>query len=117
MTPDYKKIYTDLFKKKLPSRYEEFKNVFEKKEFGVLDVIQLNQKFFGCSNIESETFNQKHRSYNETAIKQILRYQKTHKLSNVQLALHFRLSRNTVAKWKKSFPEIVHSKKKSAESI
>ncbi|WP_139422265.1 helix-turn-helix domain-containing protein [Chryseobacterium mulctrae] len=104
MTPDYKRIYTDLLEKKLPSRYHEFKDKLERKDLNTLDIIRINQSIFGSSNSESEAFNQKHRSYNKATILQILDYQKAHKLSNIQLALHFKLSRNTVSKWKKLFP-------------
>lgn len=68
----------------------------------MIDVIEINKKIFGIT-IENEKFNQRHRSYTKAAIFEILLYQQKHQLNNKELALHFKLSRNTVTKWKKLF--------------
>ena len=101
MRPDYKKIYTDILDKKFPEKKSQYMLILQKKELSVLDVIRLNNDIFGVSDSETELFNQKHRSYSETDIIEILEYQKKHRLNNIQLAKHFKLSRNTVSKWKK----------------
>lgn len=44
--------------------------------------------------------NKSHRAYSKEAIYKILEYQKKNCLNNTQLAKHFKLSRNTVTKWK-----------------
>jgi len=100
--PDYKNIYEDILQKKFPHKKDECKALLNKENLSVLNIIELNQRIFGIHK-ESEQFNQKHRSYNRSDILQILDYQKKHKLNNSQLANHFKLSRNTVAKWKKIF--------------
>ncbi|HUH25918.1 MAG TPA: helix-turn-helix domain-containing protein [Flavobacterium sp.] len=51
--------------------------------------------------------NQKYRSYDKATIIEILNYQKKNGLNNTQLANHFKLSRNTVAKWERLFQEVV----------
>lgn len=102
MSPDYKRIFIDILQKKYPHKKEECKTLLNKKKLSVLDIIELNQRIFG-KNKESEQFNQKHRTYNKPDILNILDYQKKHKLNNSQLAKHFKLSRNTVAKWRKMF--------------
>ncbi len=43
------------------------------------------------------------KSYDERYIRYILNYQKTYRLSNVQIALEFKLSRNTIARWRKKY--------------
>lgn len=68
-----------------------------------MEVIKLNQLIFDQINKNAEIVNQRHRSYNIHDIKQILEYQKINKLNNTQLATHYKLSRTTVAKWKKLF--------------
>lgn len=98
--PFYHRIYTDLIIKKYPEKIEECKNILSKKELSFLDIISLNEKIFGNNK---EFDNQRLRSYNEDAIFRILEYQKKHNLNNSQLAIHFKLSRNTVARWKKNF--------------
>ncbi|MGC4128924.1 MAG: helix-turn-helix domain-containing protein [Bergeyella sp.] len=101
--PDYKTIYRDILQKKYPEKKQEcLPLIREKKNLSVLDIIELNIKIFGTS---PETFeeNQKHRSYSKSDILKILDYQKKHNLNNIELARHFKLSRNTVAKWKKMF--------------
>lgn len=101
MKPHYKKIYTDILERKYPDKKNECKVLLGKEHLSVLDVIQLNKQIFGLPNAKTEIFNQKHRSYSQSDIVEILDYQKKNGLNNVQLALHFKLSRNTVAKWKK----------------
>ncbi len=101
MTPQYKKIYTDLIEKKFPYKKEELSAFLDKPILDTIDVIWLNEKLFGKKN----TINQKYRSYGKSDIFKILQYQKKHKLNNMKLAAHFKLSRNTVSKWKKMFPE------------
>ena len=102
-TPDYFQIYTDILDKKYPRKKEECKSILRKNSISVLDIIELDRKIFGNSDKESESFNQRHRSYSKSDILQILDYQKKHKLNNSQVASHFNLSRNTVTKWKKIF--------------
>ena len=103
ITPDYKQIYTDILDKKYPDKKEECKIILEKEQLSTIHIIELNQKIFGVGDKETERFNQKHRSYSKTDILQILDYQNKNKLNNSQLANHFQLSRNTIAKWKKMF--------------
>ena len=41
--------------------------------------------------------------HHKTTILEILQYQKNNNLNNNQLADHFKLSRNTITKWKKIY--------------
>ncbi|KXH85990.1 hypothetical protein [Chryseobacterium kwangjuense] len=99
--PYYKKIYSDILIKKFPERLNEYESILSKEHLSVLDIIQLNRRIFGSQEIFSE--NQKLRSYDDPSILSILKYQKKHELNNTQLAVHFKLSRNTIAKWKRRF--------------
>ena len=101
--PDYETIYADILHKKHPEKKAECFPLLEKENFSVLDIIELNKKIFGIADKETQAENQKHRSYSKSDILSILDYQKKHKLNNIKLARHFGLSRNTVAKWKKTF--------------
>jgi hypothetical protein len=103
-TPDYKKIFNDIINIKFPEKKEICSHLLDKSNLTVLDIIDLNELLFRNSSKENSVFNQKHRSYNETVIYQILEYQKKNRLNNSQLAGHFKLSRNTVTKWKSLFP-------------
>lgn len=58
-------------------------------------------------NTTSPQNSRRHHSYDLASIIDILEYQKKNQLNNIQLANHFKLSRNTVAKWKKSFNDKV----------
>lgn len=99
--PDYKKIYSDLIAKKFPEKAFECRGLLRKNVWSELDIIALNEKIFQSSSKEYEISNKKHRSYKEPAIKDILDYQRKNGLNNSQLAKHFKISRNSVAKWKK----------------
>ncbi|WBV53792.1 helix-turn-helix domain-containing protein [Chryseobacterium gambrini] len=96
--PDYKRIYSDILVAKFPHKISECQTILSKKTISVLDVIKLNTIIFGFFQE-----NQKHRSYDRATIFEILDYQKKNKLNNSQLALHFKLSRSTIAKWRKHF--------------
>ncbi|CAI8771427.1 helix-turn-helix domain-containing protein [Chryseobacterium sp. IT-36CA2] len=99
--PYYKKIYTDILQIKFPEKIDECQSILSKEKLGVLDIIKLNQKIFGIEEISSE--NQRLRSYDDETIIQILEYQKKYKLNNTQLSNHYKLSRNTITKWKSCF--------------
>ncbi|MBP2619501.1 helix-turn-helix domain-containing protein [Chryseobacterium jejuense] len=102
-TPDYKKNYNDMLIIKYPERKEGFQQLLSKSDFSALDIIEINKVLFSRGFEESARFNQRHRSYDLSTIIHILEYQKKNKLNNSQLAKHFKLSRNTVTKWKSHF--------------
>ncbi|MDQ0064389.1 helix-turn-helix domain-containing protein [Chryseobacterium lathyri] len=102
LLPDYKTIYSDIIIKKFPQK-KYCLQLLQKKSLSVVDIMELNGKIFGIPDKETFIANQKHRSYNKTDIFEILNYQKENKLNNNQLAIKFKLSRNTVTKWKKYF--------------
>ncbi|NML72177.1 helix-turn-helix domain-containing protein [Chryseobacterium sp. RP-3-3] len=101
--PDYRRIYTDIICRKYPHKEERCKTLLNKKDLSFLDIIKLNSLIFETKSKETMSFNQRHRSYNESTIIEILKYQKINKLNNTQLANHFKLSRNSIAKWKTLF--------------
>lgn len=101
--PNYKQIYSDIINRKHPHKKDVCKDILMKNEISMLDVIKLNNLIFEAGDKETITFNQQHRSYDENTIIEILDYQSKNELNNTQLANHFNLSRNTVAKWKKYF--------------
>jgi len=99
--PDYKRIYTDIINKKNPEKSEECRNLLVKKELSVMDILELNKKIFGEEDKTKKTNNHRFRSYQKSDILQILDYQRKNNLNNIQLANHFKTSRNTIAKWRK----------------
>lgn len=102
---NYRRLFTDLLLEKYPEKMASCQGLLAKEDLSGLDVIRLNEKIFGKANAGTDTdrSNQKHRSYNKETIYLMLDYQKKQRLNNSQLAAHFKLSRNTVAKWKKLF--------------
>lgn len=101
MIPNYKKIYTDLLDRKYPEKKQLCESILQKAIIESLDVICLNELIFGEKQRTSQKNNQLFKSYDKDTVIKILEHQKRYGLSNVQLATHFKLSRNTVAKWKK----------------
>lgn len=102
-TPNYKMIYEDILEKKYPQKKELCQTILNKIDITVLDILTLENLIFGKSNPKSSIINQRHRAYNKFDILQILDYQKEYQLSNSQLAKQFKLSRNSISKWKKIF--------------
>ncbi|MCJ7935654.1 MAG: helix-turn-helix domain-containing protein [Chryseobacterium sp.] len=100
--PNYKKIFTDIIAAKYPEKMLKCEMLLSKENLSVTDVIQLNEMIFGKNDNPGEN-SQKFRSYDKSTILKILDYQKQNKLSNIQLANHYKLSRNTISKWKKVF--------------
>lgn len=98
--PDYKRIYTDILNIKYPHKKEICKNILSKEELTVIDIIKINEMIFEAST-QTEKCNSQYRSYKESDILYILKYQKDNKLNNTQLANFFKLSRNTIRNWKK----------------
>lgn len=96
--PNYKKIYNDYILKNIPEKLSEFDFFFQKEDISSLDVIKINKIIFGNGGGSI-----KNRSYDKTDILFILNHQKDKNLNNSQLAAHFNLSRNTVARWRKLF--------------
>lgn len=101
--PDYKKIFQDIINKKFPEKKEWYSEISQKQNFSRLDILRINDFIFNTQDEEVEVYNQKLRSYDEHTILYMLDFQKKNYLTNTQLANHFKLSRNTVAKWKKHF--------------
>lgn len=98
--PNYRKIFLDIILYKFPDKLEICKPLLEKKKLTQLDILYLNEYLYPKKNSE---YSSKHKSYDKTTIIEILEYQKIHNLNNSQLAIHFKLSRNSVTKWKKMF--------------
>lgn len=101
MIPNYKKIYTDLLDRKYPEKKQACESILQKTTIESLDVIRLNELIFNKNNKDLLKKNQLFKSYDEHTVINILKYQKENRLNNIQLASHFKLSRNTIAKWKK----------------
>lgn len=104
MGPDYKQIYTDIVEEKFPDKADDFK-IMQKIESidSVMDIITLNKLIFGEPELLMQCGNQKLRSYDQKSIFNILEYQKKNRLNNTETANHFRMSRNTISKWKRIF--------------
>ena len=100
--PNYKKIYEDILLK-YPAKKEQCRTILSKTSFSVKDVITINNIIFPRADQKTQFANQRHRSYDKSSILEILEYQVKNNLNNSELARHFKLSRNTVAKWKKQF--------------
>ncbi|UOU98322.1 hypothetical protein MUU74_17750 [Chryseobacterium daecheongense] len=100
--PNYKKIYRDLVNTRFPEKKVRCTHLFSKKVLTVIDIIELSQILSSESSEDAFEFNQRHRSYDESAISHILKYQREARLSNLQLAKHFGMSRNTISKWRKN---------------
>lgn len=101
--PNYKKIYHDMISKKFPHKETACKSILEKENFTALDILQINILLFDTQKKETEIFNQNHRSYDAESINSILEYQKKNNLNNSQLAYKFKISRNSIIKWKKIY--------------
>lgn len=99
--PDYKRIFSDIIKAKYPEKEKECESILHKKSFTTIDVLKVNNIIFGLR--ENEIFNQKLKGYTYDDIMYILKYQAENRLNNSEISRHFKLSRNTIAQWKKIY--------------
>lgn len=99
--PDYQRIFTDIIDFKYPGKKEVCSPLLKKEILTTLDVLKLNELIFGQETKEVVKFNQSHKVYDKSTIHYILKYQKENKLSDSYIAIQFKLSRCTIAKWKK----------------
>ncbi|MBB6371583.1 helix-turn-helix domain-containing protein [Chryseobacterium shigense] len=104
MGPDYKQIYTDIVEEKFPDKADDLKIIRKLENINsVMDIITLNKLIFGEAGLLIQSESQKLRSYDRKSIFSILEYQKKNRLNNTETANHFRMSRNTISKWKRIF--------------
>lgn len=99
---NYRQIFIDILDSRFPEKKQNCLPLLQKQNLSVIDILNIHKKIFGISK-ETESFNQRHRAYSKSDIFKILDYQKKHRLNNSQLAKHFKISRNTIAKWRKMF--------------
>ena len=97
--PDYTRIYRDLVELKHPCKLERLKQFLKKEALSFFDIINI-EKIINEDQFQS-VFNQQHRSYSREDIKELLNYQKQNKLTDKDLGLQFKISRNTIHSWKK----------------
>ncbi|HAO27926.1 MAG TPA: transposase [Chryseobacterium indologenes] len=105
LQPDYHRIFNDILSKKNPVNKIACLKILEKKDLSALDVIKLNTLIFSYTerNTPSGIGENKHRSYNKTDILYMLDFQKENGYNNSQISLYFRVSRNSIAKWRMIF--------------
>ncbi|WP_413533890.1 helix-turn-helix domain-containing protein [Empedobacter brevis] len=96
--PNYQKIYQDIIERKFPEKIQQTKKLLTK-EMDTLDVIKISE----ILNAKKTTENQKHKSYDLDSIFKILNIQKKNNYTNTFIANEFKISRNTVAKWRKIY--------------
>lgn len=102
--PDYKQIYTDILEEKFPEKLSDAAIRHKLETFhSAYDILKFNQLIFGETEYTVERKNQRLRSYDKESILKILNYQKRNGLTNLQVSHHFKISRNTIAKWKAIF--------------
>lgn len=102
--PNYQKIYSDIITRKYPDKEKKCRSILTKKDLSAMDIIKLNNLIFTKEVMQGTLItNQKHRSYDKQTILQILKYQEENSMNNSELARHFSLSRNSVAKWRRIF--------------
>ncbi|WP_345989982.1 helix-turn-helix domain-containing protein [Chryseobacterium sp. Chry.R1] len=101
--PNYKLIYSEMISEMYPENEKIFLPFFEKDELDMLDVIRIENLISRLNKNTGKEISGRHRSYDKKTILQILDFQKKNNYNNTELARHFKLSRNTIAKWKKLF--------------
>lgn len=100
---NYSEIFKDILDSKYPEKKQECFPLLKKRNLSSIDILKINRKIFLVEETENNSSNNRLRSYNKSDIAAILDFQKKHKLNNSQLANHFKISRNTITKWKKLF--------------
>jgi len=103
--PNYSRIYRDLIVKKFPDKLHGCTVLLSKENLTFFEILRINELLFGKKNKEQESQEQRYRAYDKQTILRIMRYQNQKKLNDKELAVHFKLSRNTIRRWKKVFAD------------
>jgi len=103
--PNYKRIYLDIIKFKYPDKAADCEGILRKKELTNLDVITINNIIFsdGLKEQADGKVRKIFKAYDRNDIFYILDYQKKNNLNNIQISEHFKISRNTITRWKRFF--------------
>ncbi|MBK1895353.1 helix-turn-helix domain-containing protein [Chryseobacterium paridis] len=105
MRPNYSKIYHDMLRLEHPDKLEEPKIKELLKRLNTSDdVLKLNDRLFEQSK-ESSKNNQKLKTYDKKTMLKLLQYQRKHGFSTSYMSKKYKISRTTIAKWKKNFEE------------
>lgn len=96
--PNYQKIYQEIIQKNFPDKLHQTKKLLKKK-MDVLDIIKVSE----ILNTKNSAANQRHKSYDLDSILKILEIQKKNNYTNTVIAEKFKISRNTIAKWRKIY--------------
>lgn len=105
MRPNYAKIYQDMLKQDQPDKLKEPKvQALLKNLKTTEDVLNFNELIFKQSK-ESLRNNQKLKTYDKKTMLKLLQYQKKHGFSTSFMSKKYKISRTTLAKWKKTFEE------------
>lgn len=108
MRPNYTKIYEDMLKQDYPDKLKDPKIVTLLKKLNTTeDVLKFNDKLFEQSR-ESQQNNQKLKTYDKKTMIKLLQYQKKHEFSTSYMSRKYKISRTTLAKWKKMFEEEIN---------
>ncbi|KQT25805.1 hypothetical protein ASG22_03620 [Chryseobacterium sp. Leaf405] len=103
MRPNYKKIYQDMLKDDHPEKLENPK--IQKLLNGLKtteEILNFNDLIFEQSK-ESIRNNQQLKTYDKKTILKLLQYQKKHDFSTSYMSRQYKISRTTIAKWRKLF--------------
>jgi response regulator of citrate/malate metabolism len=108
MRPNYTKIYEDMLKQDYPDKLKDPKILALLKKLNTTeDVLKFNDKLFEQSR-ESQQNNQKLKTYDKKTMLKLLQYQKKHEFSTSYMSRKYKISRTTLAKWKKMFEEEIN---------
>ena len=108
MRPNYSKIYHDMLRLEHPGKLEEPKIKELLKRLNTSDdVLKFNERLFEQSK-ESSKNNQKLKTYDKKTMLKLLQYQRKHGFSTSYMSKKYKISRTTIAKWKKNFEEEIN---------
>jgi len=85
---------------KYPDKKELCLPLLSKEVFTEFDVINISNLLNDKQSVSRNKFNQTHKSYSKKTVDEILHYQKEYGLNDTATANHFKMSRNTLKKWK-----------------
>ncbi|MCW3159994.1 helix-turn-helix domain-containing protein [Chryseobacterium oryctis] len=105
MRPNYNKIYQDMLRLEHPDKLKDPKILKMLKKLDTTEeVLKFNDKIFKRSK-ESERNNQKLKTYDKKTMLKLLEYQQKHGFSTSYMSKKYKISRTTIAKWKKTFED------------
>lgn len=109
---NYKEFFVNLIKEQYPEKLNDPRIQWKLDHLDTsINVLELNNLIFENKDKQSKLVDSRLRSYKESDIIRILRYQAKYNKSNADIVAKFGMTRTTLCTWKRRFENLLFDSK------